>query len=262
MPDTDRLLEAVRYSRDQPADPDQPRRIATHGPWSATFYHRIRHALNLAPALTGHIVSMRAMATKGGDRVQTSGDPAAPFNVTAVDDADHVYKVLTYWALLFAEKLAVRPPRSGIGRRVDGQIEGFASNTSPQAAHEMIRGLSAWYSTWLEQIMRTDPADVEAFGEEMREVFRLNARWPMEERARYSQLPCPDDRHRRDETVGRIAFYPPQAHGDEQIIKCEGCGRYFDPEDYARLIELFVQVAEEEAKAKSKIGRHLTRKYA
>ena len=26
MPDTDRLLEAVRYSRDQPADPDQPRR--------------------------------------------------------------------------------------------------------------------------------------------------------------------------------------------------------------------------------------------
>ena len=263
----------IRYSIDQPDDPDQPRRIATHGNYSTQFHGRIRHALNIAPDLTAHIITMRTH--RGGqsdDRVQTSSDPAAPLNLTAVDDADHLLQFLTYWAVEFADRLAVRPPRTGTGRRVNGSIEGFNADTDAETAHDRIRTLTTWYLLWLDQILTCPHPDVEAFATEIQTIWRLNARWPMEEKPRYSRLPCPDDTHARDETVGRIAMYPPRAHGDELIIKCEGCGRYFDADDYAHLVEVFAQQAEEQRRGKiaatkarrraSEVATHLAAKYA
>lgn len=258
----------IRYSIDQPNDPDQPRRHATHGNYSTQFHGRIRHALNIAPDLTAHILSMRTARGTAGEKVHTSTDPAAPLNVTAVDDADHLMQFLTYWAIEYADRLAVRPPRTGTGRRVNGAIEGFNANTRPDEAHDRIRVLTTWHLLWLEQILTLPHADVEPFATEIQTIWQLNARWPMEEKPRYSQLPCPDDRHARDESIGRIAMYPPRAHGDDLIIKCEGCGRYFEADQYAHLIEVFAQQAEERRREKisatksRRIASDLAAKYA
>ena len=98
--------------------------------------------------------------------------------------------------------------------------------------------------------------DLEYWGEDLADIYRINARWPREMKPRYSDAECPDEDCR-----GRIAVYPPTAYLEDERIVCERCGRWFEPKDYDFLVGVFKQRTLE-LKQAEKTARHLMKKYS
>jgi hypothetical protein len=248
---------------------------ATHGDYCARCWGRVKSALSVTAELAQHLVG-NAISSGGAsdDRVDASREAPVPFNQAAFDDASEVYSLLVYWVTVWADHLRTRVPsfqppsdengysyRLGYGRRRTawrngrGRIIGLPADTTPGEAHLAVEALSRWLRDRLDLILASGHRDdVDALDEAIRDVWRINARWPRLERPAYSPIPCP-----REECGRRIAVYPPGFPGDERRALCDA-GHFYLETEFEHLKNVFMQVAEEQKRA-NKVAAHLAKKH-
>ena len=228
---------------------------ATHGNYCGRCYGRIDMALSIAGDLTLHLLA-NALTSQGGtdERIQASKDAPVPFNQAAFDDANELHSLLTYWIEVWAGHLDQRVRVSG-WRRESGTIVGLPAGITAEAGAQLVTVGATWVRGRLDEILATDHTDdIDALDHAIRDVWRMNARWPRVEKPSYSQVPCPHDECKR-----KIAVYPPALPGDDRLIVCQG-GHTFPEAEYEHLILVF----KETAKAEKQVARtvaHLAKKY-
>lgn len=256
MPDLDALLDTEwRACANGCTDKgsDTPR-IAKHGNFCGKEWGRARAALKIVPELMEHMVSLKT--TSAGDalseKVKGTKTPPTPGNEQAMNDIHETYRRLVYWSAVWSKRMGVTAPGPAIGAWKDGRgrIVGLPANVSPSGAKFVARIMTAWLELHLESIFHLDVDDVNFWLDDLKDVFRLNAKWPREQRPFFSNLPCPDDK-------GRIAVYPPRWEGDDIVYKCESCGRLFSEKDHAFYMHLFKEIEGES----NPVKRRLMRKY-
>lgn len=244
---------------------DQPLLMgALHGHFCDRCYWRAHYALRRTGNLVGHMITLiGGIQSKGSDGSQKlKGNPPLPLNAEAFNDANETYSRLVYWASLWATRINVQAPgpAARAWRADNNRIVGLPADISSQAAQYATGVMAAWLNIHLEQISATtNTDDVAYFFTEMTEIFRLDAKWPQEDRAEYAPVVCPDD-----ECKGQIAIHPPRFAGDDEKIVCEQCHREFDRDGYDHMASVFRQVRAEQAKEFVKAARtqaRLARKY-
>ena len=239
-----------------PATDDQPAQLmgALHGSFCDKEFFRVQKALEVVPELVQHVVSMVSSSGQSDVRVSGSREAPLPFNGAAFNDANEVYQALVYFARVFADQMNVQPPGAAMRawRNRTGVIMGLPADISPDGARYVVGTMATWLKINLEAISDQNPDDFMEFHDRMREVFQINARWPRTARPEFSQMPCPSEGCK-----GRVAVYPPHDFGDDQVVKCEKCGRVFPEGEYDFYWRLFKQVTAEEDPRK----RHLLKKY-
>lgn len=251
-------IEEVRYCVNGAHRSEEKPREARHGQFCSYEHGIVRHALSLAPKLGEHLVSLIPLDSGESDsgRVDVSREAPAPGNETALHDANELYRVLTYWCVTWARRMGMQGPGPAVGawRSRRGEVVGLPA-MSPTAARYAMGVMTKWLDINLDSIFALAVDDVNYFiHADMRNIFRLNARWPTEMQPRFSAMPCPTCK-------GPVAVYPPEEYGDDERIICAGeCGRWFLPRDYEFLIGVFAQQRQEGQRA-SHTRRHLTRKY-
>lgn len=230
---------------------------ALHGNFCDREFYATRKALELAPLIVEHVLSLVDSKGSDGERVDSSRTAPLPLNEQAFNDANNIYQRLVYWARVFATQMGVQAPGPAVHawRDMKGNIVGLPHNISPGQGRYIVGVMATWLTLHLEAICALSAVDdVEYFHNgagQMRETFTVNARWPQEAKPYYSKVPCPDDK-------GKIAVYPPKNFGDDTMYKCERCGRIFDDSLHAFYGKLFAEV---EAEA-DPVKRHLMRKYS
>lgn len=217
-------------------------------------FGKMRNALDLAPTVVEHVVSL--INTKGGqadDRVDDANAEAPlPFNTQAFNDGNEIYQRLVYWSILWADRLGVQAPGPAVRawRARNGFVVGLPVDIAPGSARYISGIMASWLRLKLEEICYLTLDDVNYFADELKDVYRINARWPQEAKPYFSKMPCPDDR-------GRIAVYPPTEFGEDVVYKCDTCGRMFDEAQHEFYSHLFRQTV-----AAPNVRAHLVRKYA
>lgn len=209
------------------SDPNPEILPAEHGHFSTPFFKKTRFALELAPGVVAHIVTMKVASGGAGERVQTTKEAPLPFNEQAWDDANEVYKLLMYWSVAFAGMLKMNPPAPArrAWRASDNRVVGLPANITAQDARYVMGLLTVWMRTQLESIMHLRAEDVTEFHEQILEVFRISARWPQRDRSSWSKLPCPF-------CGGLLAIYPPEMRGAERTILCQTCENTLTDDEY------------------------------
>jgi len=230
---------------------------ATHGAYCARCWGRLDQALIQAPELAAHILGN--ITNTGGasdDRVDSSRDAPLPFNQAAFDDVSELYGLLVYWCQEWAGYLEVREiaPTARVWRRVSGTVIGLPANVTPEKGSAEVGRMTRWLRDRLDEILTLAPEDVDEFDAGIKDVWRMNARWPRIEKPRYSVMPCPTDACGK-----RIAVYPPAFPGDAQRVICDN-GHFYPEEEFDGLIAGFRQSQAEAARA-AKVAAHLTRKF-
>lgn len=230
---------------------------ATHGRYCARCHGRIDHALIQAPELAAHILS-NVTSTGGGqdERIDSSREAPLPFDKAAFADVNELYSLLVYWSQVWAEKLDhLRPaPAARAWRNARGTVTGLPAGADPTAASKEVARICRWLRDRLDDILTLDPDDVDEFDAGIRDVWRMNARWPRIERPRFSDMPCP-----RQDCGQKIAVYPPTFPGDAQRIVCEA-GHWYPPEEFEHLVLVFQQTQLEQAQG-NRVAARLARKY-
>ena len=243
-----------------PATDDQSALLfdADHGHFCGREFNRIRAAVILAPAVIEHVVSVIEGQAQSDGRVDATKDAPVPFNVQAFNDANEIYQRLVYWCRLWSDRLRIPGPAPAVRswRSENGTVIGLPADASPEGARYVAEIMSRWLELNLESICYQDPEDVLFFQDEMKDVFRISARFPTRMRARYADVHCPDD-----SCGGRLVVYPPEQFMDDQRIVCEQCGRHIMPDDYSFMVRVMEQQKTEEKKA-GKVQARLARKYA
>lgn len=230
------------------------------GKFSPEFFNRATKALELAAPVTEHIVSLITTSTNSGEKVDVSERAVFPFNEQAFFDANVVYQTLTRWTIHWAGRIGVPAPKAtrGAWRQKDGTVIGLPADVQPVTASRIVGQSAGWLSLRLKVICQFDTETVLTFGDEIAEVFTIDARWPRKEHAKYADVPC------MCEYRGRIAIYPPRHPGDDRKYVCESCGRWFRPEEFETVARAFEQHKAEIAKEyrqAQKVMKHLTAKY-
>lgn len=225
---------------------------ATHGSFCVRDHKAAIAALRLLPELMEHMVAMKPHPTATPEKVDVSRDAPVPGNVLALSDSHETYRRLVYWSALWSSRMGITAPGPAIGAWRDGRgrVVGLPANVSPKGAGFVSKMMTDWLELHLESILHLAVDDVDYFLGDLRDVFRLEARWPRSAKPYYSKLPCPDDR-------GRIAVHPPRWAGDEVVYQCETCGRLFTEDQHEFYARLFAHTSVESDAVK----RHLMRKY-
>jgi hypothetical protein len=263
------VLVCYRQCIQTPATGEQPALImgALHGHFCDRCYWRTSHALRMAGELVQHVIGqVSGLTSKNGDGSQRAKKTAPlPFNVEAFNDANEIYSRLVFWAATFATRLN-RPlptPAARAWRTNNNRIVGLPNDITPNAARYAISVMANWLDIHLDDICGLPPADdVAYFQDEMRDIYRINARFPREEQPKVADVRCPDDTCK-----GQVIVYAPQEFEGDRRIVCEKCGRHFDQEGYLHMEAVFKQVRAEEAAASAvkashkKAAAHLLRKY-
>lgn len=240
---------------------DEPLR-ARHGPYCNRCYYQYLRALDVAAELVEHVTSLISYkARQDGDKVSTSRDAPVPFNLDAFHDANETYRRLLIAATVFAQHLRIPGPqiRGRVWRNHHGKVVGFRRGIPAHTARRETATVTAWLTNHLDQILTAAADDLplqealDKWRDALRDVYRINAKWPREPKPRYSDMPCPDD-------GARLAIYPPAAFMDDERIICEECGRHFQPENYEFYLRLFQGVQKEHQRA-ARTARHLYRKH-
>lgn len=238
--------------------PDGNLRPAKHGDYCNRCWGRIDMAVNMAAELASHLIG-NAITTGGGvdEKITVNREAPLPFNQAAFDDANELYSGLVYWCVVWARRLTVKPPQVAVGawRNGRGTIVGLPLDVTPEQASAAVGVLTRWLRNRLDEILATGARDdIEAMGDTIQDVWRMNARWPRIEKPAYSAMPCP-----HDECGRKIAVYPPAFPGDARRIVCTA-GHWFPEGDYEHLILVFQQTAKEQARA-NKVAARLAKKY-
>lgn len=250
---TERLCE-----RDCTLDDGTPR-LATHGRYCTRCWGRLDFPLSQASELAQHLIgSIIPLSGFSEDRVDGSRDAPLPLNHAAFDDASELYAMLVYWGRVFAGILQQKEPShtAGAWRNDRGTIIGLPTDITPESAGTQVGGLATWIRDRLDLILATvdHTDDIEAFTDQLADVYRMNARWSRVERPAYSKMPCP-----RQDCGQKIAVYPPAFPGDARRIVCRG-GHWYPEEEYEHLLLVFQQVRAEAARTERTV-RHLVKKY-
>ncbi|WP_350347241.1 hypothetical protein ABIQ69_11430 [Agromyces sp. G08B096] len=219
---------------------------ARHGAYCARCWGRIEQALIQAPELASHILGhVNPGGAQVGERVSNSGDDAPlPFNETAHGDVNELYALLVYWCSIWADYLEVRPPAVArrAWRRRSGTVIGLPPTTTSEEGSQAVRYMTGWLRDRLDEILTLAPEDVDEFDEGIRDVWRMNARWPRVERPRFAAAPCVFDGCGQ-----RLAVYPPAFPGDVQRIVCEA-GHFYAPDEYDDMVATFVALRKAEGR--------------
>jgi hypothetical protein len=223
---------------------------ATYGRFSTPFFRTCRIALKILPGLVEHVVSLHvASGGASEDNIQASRDVPLPFNEQAWDDGNEMYRRVVYWTGVFNQSLSGEAPGPAkhAWRNSRGKVIGLPASATPTTARLATYTMTSWLLGKLQPIMSLDPEDVTLFSADLKDVFRVNARWPQKDRAIWSRLPCPY-------CQGRLALYPPPAKGGPRHIECETCGNTFTEAEYESAVK--------ELERATKIAQHLAKKYA
>lgn len=238
-----------------PATEDQPAMLmqATHGNYCRKEHGRITAALKMAPELVEHLVSLFDSKATGSEKVDGTREAPAPGNEQALNDAHETYRRLVYCSRVWADRMGVQAPGPAVRawRDMAGNIVGLPDRITPSAAHYAVGIMTKWLQLHLDSILYLDHDDVMFFHDDCRDIFRLNARWPREARARYSDMPCPVPGCGK-----RIAVWPPAAFGDDEQFICDA-GHHIPPDRYEFYVRYYAQLQAE----KDPVKRHLMRKY-
>lgn len=230
--------------------------LATHGAYCGRCWGRLDSALASAAELTWHLIG-NAITTSGGngEKVDASKEAPVPFNQAAFDDANELYSLLVYWADVWAGHLHNQTITADGWRTQNGTIVGFPATVTPRTASEAVGRLAAWVRHRLDMILASPHRDdIDALDEAVRDVWRMNARWPRVEQAAYSAMPCP-----REDCKQPIAVWPPTFPGDTRRIVCKG-GHWYPEEEYEHLILVFQETAREHKRVERTVAR-LAKKY-
>lgn len=242
-----------------PASDDQPASLmgALHGNFCDREFFRVRASLHLAAPTVEHVVSLIHSKGQDDSRVDTSREAPMPFNTQAFNDANELYQRLVYWCRVFADLLSLPAPGPAMRawRNRAGEIIGLPADISASGARYASGIMSTWLETHLEAIFDIRPDDVLYFHDEMKDVFRVAARFPTRMRSRYADVHCPDDG-----CGGRLVVYPPEKFMDDQRIVCETCGRHIMPDDYAFMVGVMEEQKAVELKSK-RVQERLAQKY-
>lgn len=228
---------------------------AKHGAFSEKYFRTMSAALKKAPPVVEHVMSLITASGGGEDRVDGSREPPLPMGLQAFSDVNEIYALLVYWSRSFATGLNVQAPGPAVRawRNERGTIVGLPAGTSRSNARYLVGIMATWLDIHLEAICSLDPEDVTEFHDGLKYIFQTDARWPQEQQARYSDMPCPDD-------GGRIALYPPAEFGKDERVVCDSCGRHFGTDQYEDLVSIYRQAAKEKQSA-TIAARHLMKKY-
>jgi hypothetical protein len=230
---------------------------ATHGNFCDKEFYAVTSALEQVAEVVEHVVSLIGSKGQGESEVQSSGEVPLPFNTQAFNDANEIYGRLVYWANHWAGVLKRQAP--GAAKRTwkteNGRVVGLPYDISPGNARYASSTMAIWLSAHLEDIFWQNPADdVLYFHDEMKDVFRVAARWPFAMQPRFAKIPCPTD-------GSRLAIHPPKELGDVATISCEGSGHRFTEDEFEDAIRAFKAQQDETVKA-AKVAERLARKYA
>ncbi len=223
---------------------------AVYGRFSAPFFRQCRIALKILPGVVEHVVSLHtASGGASEDNIQASKDDPLPFNAQAWDDGNEMYRRVVYWTGVFSISLGGEAPGAAkrAWRNADGKVIGLPAGITPEAAKLATFAMTSWLQGRLNSIMSLDPEDVTQFHTDLRDVYRVNARWPQQDRAVWSRLPCPY-------CQGRLAVYPPTAPGRGKHIECETCANTFTEAEYESAVK--------ELERATKTAQQLAKKYA
>jgi hypothetical protein len=215
-------------------------------------HNKIRQALHLAPEIVEHVVSLIGSKGVAGERVDGSKDAPLPFNLQAFNDVNEVYQRLVYWSVFIAGKLGVQAPGPAVRawRAYDGTVVGLPYAIAPAGARYVTGVMSKWLDLHLSEASACMLAtDLDYFADELKDVFRVAARWPMADLPKFGEFPCPDD-------GGRIAIYPPNVFEAAVVFVCESCGKHLTESAYAHVAYLFREVH-----SASRVTKHLMAKY-
>jgi hypothetical protein len=228
---------------------------AKHGNFSEKYFRTMSAALRKAPPVVEHVMSLITGSGGPEDRVDGSREPPLPMSLQAYTDVNEIYSLLVYWTRAFATGLHVQAPGPAVRawRNERGTIVGLPAGTDPATARYLVGIMATWLDIHLEAICALDPEDVTALHNGLKYIFQTDARWPQEERARYSDMPCPDD-------GGKIALYPPAEFGADERVICETCGRHYTVDQYEDLVGIYRRAATDK-QAATIAARHLMKKY-
>lgn len=230
--------------------------VARHGHFCNREYNSAKAALENAPGVVSHVVSLVASRGQSEENIQSSREAPLPFNVQAFQDANELYMTVVYWCHEWAVVLKrERPDAANRAWRNDaGTVIGLPPDMSPHDARAAVHDMTRWLLNHLEDVFWQEPGDVLFMWEQLQEVFRVAVRWPASMQPRYAKVPCPG------ECQGRISVHPPESFMDHTRIVCEKCGRIFGEDEFEHEIRVFKQLQDEEDKAR-KVMQRLMRKY-
>jgi len=230
---------------------------ATHGHFSEGFYRTLDAAIKKAPGVIEHVISLITASGGAEDRVDGTREVPLPMSTQAFSDVNEIYSILVYWTKAFAEQfnLQMPGPAARAWRNDRGTIVGLPTDISASDARYLTGVMTTWLGIHLENICELDPEDVTDFRDNLRYVFQTDARWPQQEKPRYSDMPCTNNG-----CNGKIAVYPPRNFGDSERIICETCGLHYEPDQYEELIIVFRQARIEMRQAQATTA-HLMKKY-
>ena len=232
--------------------------IATHGRYCTRCWARLDMPLTQAPEIITHLIGNMLTGSGGGeDRVDSSKDAPVPFNDAAFDDANELYAILVYWVDVWAHALEQEPEPALAGAWRNGResIIGLPASTTGEEAGRATQAAARWLRNRLDGILATTHTDdIDAFTEQLGDVWRMNARWPRIERPAYSQMPC-----REDDCGARIAVYPPAFPGDQRRIICDS-GHWYPEDDYENALLTYQADRKEHVKS-MRTAERLMKKY-
>lgn len=212
---------------------------ATRGFFSEPYFDQMRRALEMAPDLIEHVVSMVTVKVAGDSDVQGSKEPPLPFNATAFDDANGIYMQLAYSTDMWAKEMNRQAPKPVLRawKNEYGQVIGLPNETAPDAARKAAQAMSSWLVLNLEDICWRHGPWVVEMHDELETIFTVAAKWPKEMKPHYSPMPCPSD-------GGIVAIFPAAVFGDEETYACERCGRPFAPDEYKAYVHAYLKSRE------------------
>ncbi|WP_020097400.1 hypothetical protein [Microbacterium sp. 11MF] len=256
------MTNEVRYCQRHDTDPTHEN-TATHGRYCTSCWARLDMPLTQAGEIAGHLVgNMITSGSAGTDKVDTANDSAPlPFNQAAFDDVNHLYATLVYWSGHWASILNQKPARvlAGSWRDNNGTIVGLPVGVTAARAAEAVGVAAHWLKIRLDAILvTTHTGDIDAMGEQLRDIWRMNARWPRATQAAYSQVPCG-----HDDCGARLAVWPPAFPGDSRRVVC-AAGHFYAEDDYEALVMSYAKEQKEKRQEQAKterIAQRLAEKY-
>lgn len=228
----------------RPGTEDDPQIMpARHGRYCARCWGRINVALIQAPELAQHILGhVTSLGGASDDRVHASKAAPLPFNAAAFADVNELYALLVYWCGIWADYLEQRTPapaarawRRDPGDGRTATVTGLPAGSTPEVGSRDVGMMARWLRVRLDTILTLAPEDIDEFDEGIRDVWRMNARWPRIDQPRYAAVPCPVM-----DCGKRMAVYPPAFEGDDRRIVCDG-GHYHPEEEYDHLLLVIQQ---------------------
>lgn len=185
---------------------------ANNGYLCASCYDNLRNALSKAPAALEHLREVYVLKTpveKEGSKPQKK-EPPAPFNLDAWQLAEDIWQSLT------DQYIPVDWGHRKVYQEALAKCQDLGSKLD-----EVVNRKEVIYLMPIVKLTRT-----------------ALYRYPLQENARATLLPCPQCNQ-------RTVYQPPQELGDTLEVKCHSCGFTIPPEK----MEFYANMAERERDA-------------